>query len=420
MRKIILKAAAGCLFGIITMSVSQLHVEGATIGTEMASAGISVALENYCEESQDPETEIVAMLQPIVTAAQEEDTDSIYDNVAIAKVDDYVNVRKKPNVESKIVGKIYDGCAATIISTEGEWYKIESGNVKGYIKAEYFLTGKEGRKAAIKEGYVVGTVNTETLNVRETQSTESTILTQIPEGGEYDVIKYGDGWVKVNIDGDVQGWVSQEFMDISVDYDTALTLKEEKKMLEEKERREREAAEAEERMRQAEAEEESRRAAEQEAANSYNDNSYNDNSYSNYEEPTEAPTQAPSYDSSSSSATRDAVVAYASQFIGNPYVYGGTSLTNGTDCSGFTMGVYAKFGYSLPHSSAAQSGYGSSVSLDSLLPGDLLFYSNGGGIGHVAIYMGGGQIVHASTERTGITVSNAFYRTPVCARRLIG
>ncbi len=418
MRKIILKAAAGCLFGIITMSVSQLHVEGATIGTEMASAGISVALENYCEESQDPQTEIVAMLQPIVTAAQEDDTDSIYDNVAIAKVDDYVNVRKKPNVESKIVGKIYDGCAATIVSTEGDWYKIESGNVKGYIKAEYFLTGKEGRKAAIKAGFVVGTVNTETLNVRETQSTESTILTQIPEGGEYDVIKYGDGWVKVNIDGDVQGWVSQEYMNISVDYDTALTLKEEKKMIEEKERREREAAEAEERMRQAE--EESRRAA-QEAANSYsNDTSSSDNNYNSYNDTTQDETQAPSYDSSSSSATREALVAYACQFIGNPYVYGGTSLTNGADCSGFTMGVYAKFGYSLPHSSSAQSGYGSSVSLDSLLPGDLLFYSNGGGIGHVAIYMGGGQIVHASTERTGITVSNAFYRTPVCARRLIG
>lgn len=295
MRKIILKAAAGCLFGIITMSVSQLHVEGATIGTEMASAGISVALENYCEESQDPQTEIVAMLQPIVTAAQEDDTDSIYDNVAIAKVDDYVNVRKKPNVESKIVGKIYDGCAATIVSTEGDWYKIESGNVKGYIKAEYFLTGKEGRKAAIKAGFVVGTVNTETLNVRETQSTESTILTQIPEGGEYDVIKYGDGWVKVNIDGDVQGWVSQEYMNISVDYDTALTLKEEKKMIEEKERREREAAEAEERMRQAE--EESRRAA-QEAANSYsNDTSSSDNNYNSYNDTTQDETQAPSYDS---------------------------------------------------------------------------------------------------------------------------
>ncbi len=95
-------------------------------------------------------------------------------------------------------------------------------------------------------------------------------------------------------------------------------------------------------------------------------------------------------------------------------------MTNGTDCSGFTMSVYNYFGYSLPHSSSSQSGSGVSVSLNSLLPGDLLFYSNGGsGIGHVALYIGNGQIIHASTEKTGIIVSNAFYRTPVSAKRVI-
>lgn len=113
-------------------------------------------------------------------------------------------------------------------------------------------------------------------------------------------------------------------------------------------------------------------------------------------------------------------MAYALQFVGNPYVYGGTSLTNGTDCSGFTMSVYSYFGYSLPHQSGMQSGYGTPVSTDSLLPGDLLFYSSGGrGIGHVALYIGNGQVVHASTPATGIKISSAFYRTPICARRLI-
>ena len=118
---------------------------------------------------------------------------------------------------------------------------------------------------------------------------------------------------------------------------------------------------------------------------------------------------------------QSAVVAYALQFVGNPYVYGGSSLTNGTDCSGFTMAVYAHFGYGLPHSSGSQSGCGYAVSLDSLQPGDLLFYTNdgGSGIGHVALYIGGGQIVHASTPATGIKVSSAFYRTPVAARRIV-
>jgi cell wall-associated NlpC family hydrolase len=125
-------------------------------------------------------------------------------------------------------------------------------------------------------------------------------------------------------------------------------------------------------------------------------------------------------DTSSASAIRNAVVAYALQFVGNPYVYGGSSLTNGTDCSGFTMSVYANFGYSLPHSSSSQSGCGTSVSLDSLLPGDLLFYTNGGSsIGHVAMYIGNGQVVHASTPATGIKISNANYRTPLCAVRII-
>jgi len=113
------------------------------------------------------------------------------------------------------------------------------------------------------------------------------------------------------------------------------------------------------------------------------------------------------------------LVEYAKQFLGNPYVWGGTSLTNGCDCSGFTMGVYSHFGYSLSRTSGAQSHNGTRVSLDSLQPGDLLFYSYGGSIGHVAIYIGNGQIIHASTERTGIIISNAFYTTPTCATRII-
>jgi cell wall-associated NlpC family hydrolase/SH3-like domain-containing protein len=123
--------------------------------------------------------------------------------------------------------------------------------------------------------------------------------------------------------------------------------------------------------------------------------------------------------SSSGSSLGAQVAAYATQFVGNPYVWGGSSLTGGADCSGFTMAVYSQFGVSLPHSAAAQSGYGSDVSLSDLQPGDLLFYDNGGGIGHVTMYIGNGQVVHASSSTTGIIISSVDYRTPVCARRLV-
>ena len=113
------------------------------------------------------------------------------------------------------------------------------------------------------------------------------------------------------------------------------------------------------------------------------------------------------------------MVQYACQFVGNRYVWGGTSLTNGVDCSGFTMKIYEKYGIYLPHSSRAQSGYGTRVNASEAKPGDLFFYGSGSGINHVAMYIGNGQVVHASSARTGIKISNAFYRTPICVTRLI-
>lgn len=123
--------------------------------------------------------------------------------------------------------------------------------------------------------------------------------------------------------------------------------------------------------------------------------------------------------SNNSSGTGYSLVQYALQFVGNRYVWGGTSLTGGVDCSGFTMQVYAHYGVSLPHHAASQPAYGTRVSSSEAKPGDLFFYSNGSGINHVAIYIGNGQVVHASNPRTGIKISNAFYRTPVCVVRYL-
>lgn len=113
------------------------------------------------------------------------------------------------------------------------------------------------------------------------------------------------------------------------------------------------------------------------------------------------------------------LVNYAKQFLGNPYVWGGTSLTNGADCSGFAQSVFKNYGVSLPRTSAAQSAVGTKVSLSEAQPGDLIFYANNGRVNHVAIYIGGGQVIHASNARTGIKISNASYRTPYAVKRVL-
>ena len=451
-RKLVNKKNIAVLTGCLAMSViagaGTIYAQSKTekLSVYIPNAGIALALDNYDIEDDEKKAELSALIKHTVAATQEgteekttepmpetttepvteeettteetttEETTteapvetSVYDSIAMSQVDNYVNVRSLPSTDGEIVGKIYNNCAATILGTEGDWYKIESGNVTGYIKSEYFVTGEEAKAVAIQCGYVKATVTTETLNVRDGQGTDNRLLTQLPEGGEFDVIQYGDGWVYLNVDEDIQGWVSMDYVDIDVVFDTAITLEEEQAKLEEERRLAEEAAEAERIANEArEAEQRRKQEAAQQAAASQKETEQT------------TTTVNETYDTSTSAALRNAVVAYALQFVGNPYVYGGSSLTNGTDCSGFTMSVYAKFGYSLPHQSGSQSGCGTRVSLDSLLPGDLLFYSNGGsGIGHVALYIGNGQVVHASTPSTGIKISSANYRTPICAVRII-
>ncbi len=122
-----------------------------------------------------------------------------------------------------------------------------------------------------------------------------------------------------------------------------------------------------------------------------------------------------------SSRIRNSLVNYALQFVGNPYVWGGTSLTNGCDCSGFTMQIMKEYGVSLPHYSGSQAQMGTRVTSDTMRPGDLIFYANSSGtINHVAIYIGNGQIVHAASRRSGIKISSWNYRTPKAIRNMLG
>lgn len=307
-----------------------------------------------------------------------------FSNLVIARVNDYVNVRSEASEEGEIVGKLYDKSVGTFITEQDGWYEINSGNVTGYVKGEYCVTGTDAVALAKEVGTRLATVTTTTLKVREDASTESAVLGLVPIEEELSVVEEADGWVKVDIE-EGYGWVSTDYVSLHTEFVKAESKAEEEARL---------AKEAEER----------RKARAAASANSQKISSSNKtyNSASSY------------IPAGGGSASGNAVAQFALQFTGNPYVYGGSSLTNGTDCSGFVMSVYKNFGVNLPHSSSGDRSVGSGVgSLAEAQPGDIICYS-----GHVGIYIGGGQIVHASNKRTGIIVSNAGYRNILGIRRI--
>ena len=341
----------------------------------------------------------------------EEEVKSKYENIGISIADPYVNIRKKPGEDSEIIGKLYKGSKCDIIKDKGDWVKIESGNAKGYIKAEYLARGFDAEKLIDEYGTKVAEVTVETLNVRFEANTDSRIATQIPMGEKLLVLKKKGDWYEVAInDGDedqITGWVSKDFVKVKIQWKHAITIKEEK--AEEERKAAAEAAlEAQQRALAAEQARQQQTTQRQTQANN-----------------TQRVVQQPKVEekvqtSAGGSAKGQNIANFALNFVGNPYVWGGTSLTRGCDCSGFAMSVYANFGIGLNRTSRAQAGNGYAVGMNELQPGDLVFYAaNGRSISHVAIYIGGGRVVHASTPRTGIIVSSVYHQSPYCARRIV-
>lgn len=380
-----------------TAAVDEMSTRAAALTDNgfRTTAGFSAA------EAVDTEavlTEENAETEDTQEVEEEEQTEEVkeeeqdFRGLVIAQVNNYVNVRSIPSEEGEIVGKLYDKSVGEYIEEKDGWYKIVSGKCEGYVKAEYCVTGEEAQALAKKVGTTYAVVNTTTLKVRQEAGTDSAVLGLVPIEEELVVKEELDGWVKIEIEeGD--GYVSREYVNLRTDFVHAESKAEEEARLAE-EAREREAARA------------AARAAESQRAQ---------NAVQKQEQSQAAIASAQNLVASTAgSEIGKAVADFAVQFVGNPYVYGGTSLTNGTDCSGFTMSVYQNFGVSLPHSSSAQRSRGYDVGgLANAQPGDLICYS-----GHVALYIGNGQIVHASTAKTGIKISNATYRNILAVRRI--
>lgn len=273
-----------------------------------------------------------------------------YNNLGVAKLVGHLNIRQEPSLEGEILGKIPSDAGCEILEELDGWYKISSGDVTGYVSSEYMIKGQEAydyARTVIR--HVVTT--TDPLRLREAPNTECEVIMVVAEGEELEILEDNNGWVKVEINGDV-GYLSKEFAEIGYKLKHAMSMDEIRF-------------------------------------------------------------------GTGISIARSNICNEALKYIGNPYVWGGTSLTHGADCSGFVLALYSQLGIYLPHFAQSQAGYGVRIDPSQAQPGDLFFYGAGGYINHVGMYIGGGMIVHAATESIGITISSAYYSQPVCVTSLL-
>ena len=347
-----------------------------------------------------------------------------YENFAIAKVNDYLNVRSIASTEGEIVGHMYNGSVCEILErVEGEdgiWFRVVSGSVEGYVKSDYFIYGDSALEVIGDYVRKVAIVQCNFLNVRSDASIDSSIVGSVEAGDKLDLyieeieeivettvetvtaeeaedaasidseideiaedIEEEIQWVKVYYTAEKVGYVSSEYVIIQEDYICAKTIEEE--------RAEALAKEEAEKRRQ-------EQAAAAAAAARVEDVTI---------------TAVPKTDYESLSELRQNIVEYAKSFEGTRYIMGGSSLAGGTDCSGFTMYVYAAFGYTIGRTPSSQwSSAGRLISTEELQPGDIVCMGTSSCY-HVALYIGDGLIVHEANSRQGCIISGLYNFEPI-------
>ncbi len=308
---------------------------------------------------------------------------------AISQAQNYVNVRSEPNTDSTIVGKLYGGSVAEVQGLAGpeqDWFQIHSGSVDGYIKAEFFLAGEEA--AAVMDEYVTSyaQITVDRLNVRKDATTDSKRIGYLEDNERVKVLEDLGDWLKVEYTDTTNGYIAKEYALLQESYQYATTAEEEdarKELWQER----------------------SSRVQTTEVSKPQNT----------------TPVVFPTTTYTSNEELRSAIITTAMQYVGNKYVHGGNSLETGTDCSGFTMLVYAQYGYSLSRTPSGQlSSAGRSIDYSEIQPGDIICYTeNGTKCSHVAIYIGDGQIVHAANSRKGICIGRADYNTIIGIKNVI-
>lgn len=323
------------------------------------------------------------------------------------------------------------GSSATITAaTEDTNGDNSTAGVASFLKAqnktteEYIAAAKD-----LNSGYgynVLGIANTtdNNLNIRENPSTDGKLVGKLPRYAACEVLKIEDGWAHIT-SGKVEGYVSMDYLATGAEAKklavqeltlTAIVTCDALRVREEP------STDAPVITQIPNGEQLEVAEVEGEWVRVYLDDEevYVSAEYVKVEEKlNEAITMTELLYGQGVSDVRVDLVQYAKQFLGNPYVWGGTSLTKGADCSGFVLSIFKKYGYNLPHSSVTQGNSGRKISMSELKPGDLIFYGKNGSINHVAIYIGNGQVIHASSPKTGIKISNYNYRTPIKAVRII-
>lgn len=375
--------------GIATLLDSE-YEENTAVPGEMTRENMheddSTGIDTTASELDETDSQIQTGVQSESEETVDVEDESEYKDLAIADVNNYVNVRTKPDTTSQIVGKMYDGSVAQILDTVGEgedkWFKVVSGNVEGYIKAQYFIFGKDAQK--VIEEYIIryAVIKADRLNVRNAPDITAGRIGYLAFGekvkvAELEVESAKGKWIKVFYTSDKTGYVSADYVTIEESFIYAKSIEEEK--------------------------------AELEALKALQERQSHDEKKAP-ENPVIQVTPPPT-DYANVSELRNAIVNYAMQYLGNRYIMGGQTLAGGTDCSGFTCYIYREFGINLSRLPQGQwTSNGRQIDVSLIQPGDIVCYSqNGSTCSHVGIYIGNGQIIHSANSRKGVIISNIYY-----------